>query len=346
MPALISIIAPMFDEIEHVDGFVEDIAAQDYSGEIEILVADGRSTDGCRERLLDLARHHSLDLTVLDNPQRIVAPGLNACIRRARGELIVRLDLHSRYPTDYVRRCVEVADATGAWNVGGIYEPRGRTRLERAVACALTSPFGGVNWTRASATRSEADTVYLGAFRPEAFEKAGLYDESLVRNQDDELNLRIRRAGGRIVLDPLIRSVYTPRGSFRAVWRQYWEYGYWKVIVMRKHRQLPGARALTPAAFVGLVGTLAALAVVVSSARWLLVVVLGAYLGAATVSAIVATKQRAEPTGLVIRVIPAFACFHLGYGVGMWRAALDLARRGGRARSSTPEGTTGGSRLT
>src|SRR5262249_14398076 len=129
-------------------------------------------------------------------------------------------------------------------------EPYGRTARERAVACALTSPFGGVNWTRRRATRSEADTVYLGAFRPVAFARAGSYDETLVRNQDDELNLRIRLAGGTIVLDPAIKSWYTPRGSLLAVWRQYWEYGYWKAEVMRKHRRLVGARALVPAAFV------------------------------------------------------------------------------------------------
>ncbi len=136
--------------------------------------------------------------------------GLNACIRAASGELIVRMDCHSRYASDYVRRCVEAAEETGAWNVGGIYEPEGVTRTERAVACALSSPFGGVNWTKRSAgVRSEVDTVYLGAFLPIAFERAGLYDETFVRNQDDELNLRIRRAGGRIVFDPAIRPVPT-----------------------------------------------------------------------------------------------------------------------------------------
>lgn len=321
---LITIIAPMLNEIDHVDGLVDDIASQDFDGEVEVFIADGGSTDGSRERLEALAEQHGMNLILVENPRRFVAPGLNACIRIASGALIVRLDCHSRYPSDYVRRCLEAADATGAWNVGGIYESRGRTWFERAVACALTSPFGGVNWTRSAGSRSEADTVYLGAFRPEAFEKAGLYDESLVRNQDDELNLRIRLAGGTIVLDPLIRSVYTPRGSLRAVWRQYREYGYWKVIVMRKHRRFAGARSFAPAAFVLLLGALGGLATVSPTARKLFVAFLGVYALGAGIFALRATRASGEPATLAPFVASVFPSFHVGYGVGMLGAVVRL----------------------
>jgi succinoglycan biosynthesis protein ExoA len=328
----VSIIAPMLNEVEHVDEFAADIAAQDFEGELEVFVADGGSVDGSRERLLELMNERQIRFSLIDNPRRFVASGLNACIRRATGELIVRLDCHSRYPPDYVRRCVEAAEATGAWNVGGIYHPQGKTWTERAVACALTSPFGGVNWTRQAATRGEVDTVYLGAFRPVAFEKAGLYDESLVRNQDDELNLRIRLAGGTIVLDPAIRPTYRPRGSLRAVWRQYREYGYWKVAVMRKHRRLSGLRSLVPAIFVLNVAVLVPLATLSRTARFLLVTELGLYAFASLAFAASAVQRRGEPASLTPNVAAAFPCFHFGYGVGMVAGALGSFRRGGAAR--------------
>ena len=151
---------------------------------------------------------------MFDNPARWVSHGLNMCIRAARGDLVVRVDCHSRYPPDYLSRCVAAAEETGADNVGGVFVPTGRTPTERAVACAMSSPFGGIHWTRhGDDDRVDVDTVPYGAFRPEAFERAGLFDETLVRNQDDEFNLRLRRAGGRIMMDPSIRILYTPRGS-------------------------------------------------------------------------------------------------------------------------------------
>lgn len=340
----VTIIAPLLDEAPHVDDFIADIAAQDFDGELEIFVADGGSTDGSRERLVEAAERHDLDLTIVENERRFVAPGLNECIRRATGELLVRLDCHSRYPADYVRRCVDAATETGAWNVGGVYEPRGETRIERAVACALTSPFGGVNWTSQANVRHDADTVYLGAFRPVAFERVGMYDESLVRNQDDELNLRIRRAGGRIVLDPSIHAVYRPRGTPRAVWRQYFEYGYWKVEVMRKHRQITSVRSLAPGVLVVDLGLLGILSPVSPKARRLLVAQATAYCLAAGLFAARAAHARGEPVTSVPAVAAVFPCFHLGYGSGMVAGAVrsvtarfpfPLVGRSRTARAST-----------
>ena len=265
-----------------------------------------------------------IELAVVDNPRRIVSAGLNECIRRCSGELIVRLDCHSRYPADYLSRCVRAADETGAWNVGGIYEAVGRTPTERAVACALDSAFGGVNWTRAgSGARVEADTVYLGAFRPVAFERAGLYSEALVRNQDDELNMRIRRAGGRIVLDPSIRARYTPRGSFASLARQYYEYGVWKTIVMAEHRRVLSARSWRrpPSRFV--VG-LAAASPFSRAARLLLVAEVGIYALAAAAFASSAVRRRREPLKLVPRVVAVYPTVHLAYGMGMVAGAARL----------------------
>ncbi len=264
------------------------------------------------------------------------------------------MDCHSSYPPDYVRRCVVAADETGAWNVGGVVIPEGTTPMERAVACAMDSPFGGIGWTRHGdgTERVEVDTVTFGAFRPEAFRHAGMFDEDFVRNQDDEFNVRLRRAGGRIVLDPAISLRYTPRGTWRGVFRQYYEYGLWKIPVMRKHQAVLGLRSLAP---IGLVGSLAVLAPLAAPFGWARLALggeLAVYAGAAGVSAVKAVSRRRESVGQTARVLAAFPAFHLGYGIGMAHGLLRaLTRRGvgvgvgvarpssdGPANSSHPSG--------
>lgn len=331
----VSVIVAMRDEAAHVATLVEDLAAQDFDGVLEVFVSDGASADGSREALADAAGRAGLDLTILDNPGRIVSTGLNRCIVRCSGELIVRLDCHSRYPADYVRRCCEAADETGAWNVGGVYEAVGVTATERAAACALGTAFGGVNWTRdARATaRVDADTVYLGAFRPLAFERAGMYAEDLVRNQDDELNLRIRRAGGRITLDPAIRSRYRPRGSYRALARQYYEYGRWKPVVMARHRQVLSARSLAPVALLASLLALGAASSRSDGSRRLLGLELAGYTAAAIGFGLAGVRRRREPLLLLPRAVAVYPTVHLAYGLGMAVGSLRLRSRGRAAVS-------------
>ena len=170
---------------------------------------------------------------------------------------------------------------------------------------------------RRGGDRVDVDTVTFGAFRPRAFEQAGRYDETLVRNQDDELNLRIRRAGGRIVLDPAISVSYTPRGSLRKVFRQYFEYGLWKVPVMRRHGQVLGARSLAPVALVGSVAALGPLTPWSARLRRLLALELTAYAAFAVVSAADSVRRRREPWRLLPAVIAVFPSFHVAYGLGM-----------------------------
>jgi len=327
----ISAIVPMLNEADHVEGLVATLEAQDWQGDLEVLVADGGSTDGSVEILTTAARRAGLQLEVLPNPARWVSHGLNACIGAATGDLIVRLDCHSRYPADYLRRLAAAAEETGAWNVGGVVVPEGRTEMERAVACAMDSPFGGIGWTRHGSTggRVEVDTVTYGAFRPAAFERAGGFDESLVRNQDDEFNARLRSAGGRIVLDPQIRTYYVPRGSLRGVFTQYYDYGLWKVPVMRKHRRVLSVRSLAPIGFVGSLALLGAAATRSKSARRLLAAELSLYAAGALAAAVASAKNREEPTTLVPRIAAVFPAFHVGYGLGMvggWARALRARR--------------------
>ena len=327
----ISVVAPIRNEGSNVEHFVSDLAAQDFAGDLEVLVADGNSDDGSAERLRDAAWAAGLKLRVLDNPAGWVSHGLNACIREAHGDLIVRLDCHSRYSADYLRRCAELSERTGAWNVGGRLVPTGTTPMERAVACAMDSPFGGIGWTRAAGGGPvETDTVTFGAFRPEAFKHAGLFDETLVRNQDDEFNLRLRRAGGQIVLDPDITVMYRPRGSIGRVWRQYYEYGLWKVPVMLKHRRVLTVRSLAPLAFVVGTGALGVSIARYPLARRLLVVQWSLYGAAGLGFAVRSVRDRGESWGLLPRVLAAFPAFHLGHGSGQavgWLRALGRLRQ-------------------
>lgn len=331
----VSIVIPMRNEARHVPRLVDDLAHQDYDGELEVIVADGASIDGSAALLEAHAEKAGLALTVVDNPEQAVSTGLNRCIALARGDLIIRMDCHSRFPDNYVRRCVEAAEETDAWNVGGRVVPHGETAMERAVAAAMNSPFGGIGWTRhgGSPERVEVDTVTFGAFRPHVFSTVGLFDETLVRDQDDELNFRIRRAGGRIVLDPSIVTHYTPRGTWRGVFRQYFEYGLWKVAVMRKHRAVLGARSLAPVAFVGSTAALALAATVSRRSRFVFGAEAAAYTAGATAFGVLALRRHEAPARLLPRVMATFAAFHIGYGSGMAAGiARNLRHRSARAR--------------
>lgn len=325
----ISVITPMLNEAEHIEPFFTDIAAQDFSGEIEVFVADGGSTDGSVAKLQQAAKRTGLDLTMLPNPAGWVSHGLNLCIGRASGDLLVRLDCHSRYPADYLRLCARAAEETDALAVGGVVVPHGRTPIERAVACAMDSPFGGIGWTWVSdeEARRESDTVTFGAFRPEAFRRAGLFDEALHRNQDDEMMLRIRRAGGRVILDPAIKVHYTPRGSYRGVFRQYFQYGLWKVPVMLKHRQVLSARSLAPIAFLASLAVLVPAAAMAPVAGVVLVTELAGYTAGGLVFGARSLRANGEPLRLLPQVLAVYPTFHLAYGLGMLRGWLRAARR-------------------
>ena len=214
-----------------------------------MIVADGMSDDGTRAILEQFAKTEPR-LKIVDNPNRIVSTGLNAALAVARGKVIIRMDAHTEFARDYVRSCLEVLEATGADNVGGPWVAKGSGQVGRAIAAAFQSPFamGGARGHDPS-YEGTVDTVYLGCWPRRVFDQIGLFDEELVRNQDDEFNLRLTEHGGRIYQSPRIRSWYTPRNSLRALLNQYKQYGYWKVRVIRKHQKPASIRHLVPAAF-------------------------------------------------------------------------------------------------
>jgi len=322
MPA-VSLILPCRNEQPFIEACLQSLFAQDLpAGSFEILVADGLSTDGTRAIGARLAAAHAC-LRVLDNPGRIVPTGLNTAIRAARGPIIVRIDAHTQYAPDYVRQCLAVLHETGADNVGGPWVAHGTGYVGRAVAAAFQSSFavGGARGHNPHYT-GPVDTVYLGCWRREVFERIGYFDEELVRNQDDEFNLRLQRAGGRIWQSPRIQSWYQPRTSLRALWRQYMQYGYWKVAVVQKHGRPAALRHVVPAVFVGTMLLLPLLALLWPRV-WGLWGALGLLYSVGTLVASVATAWRRGLT--LLPVLPVvFACYHLGYGYGFLRGLWDF----------------------
>ena len=261
---------------------------------------------------------------MIDNPQRIVSSGLNRAIDAAGGDVIVRMDVHTAYATDYITECLAALTATGATCVGGPWRPVGNGWPQAAIALAFQSRFGsGGAASRRVDFSGSVDTVYLGAWRREELLRLGGFDESLVRNQDDELNLRIVRAGGRVWQSAAIRSSYMPRGSFAALFQQFYQYGYWKVPVIRKHRLPASPRHLAPFAFVASLVGLALLAPWSMLAQGALAAVLVAYAVAALANAALLAQapHRVRDTA---GIATAIACMHLGYGLGFGRALVEV----------------------
>jgi len=321
----VSIIVPCRNERNHIETVIKSILAQKPPlGGFEIIVADGMSDDGTREILWRLSK--DCRLQIVDNPGLIVSKGLNAAIRQAKGQVIVRMDAHTEYAPDYVFNCVEILRATGADNVGGPWLARGTGIVGRAIAAAFRSPFsfGG---RRGHNPNYEGiiDTVYLGCWPRNVFERIGMFDEELLRNQDDEFNLRLTRAGGKVWQSPRIRSWYTPRSSLFALLRQYMQYGYWKVRVIQKHKLPASVRHLIPAAFI------LSLIVVTpayfwwpfaAKAWWLLVGIYGLCNLIASLLAASVSEWKLFPFLPLV-----FACYHFGYGYGFLRGLFNVMLR-------------------
>ena len=325
----VSIVIPCRNEKDHIEACLRSILAQEAPpGGFEIIVADGMSDDGTREILARLAAH-TPRLCAIDNPGRIVSTGLNAAIREARGNLIVRMDAHTEYASDYLSQCVLVLRETSADNVGGPWIAHGQGLVGQAIAAAFHSPFA-VGGARGHDPSYEGlvDTVYLGCWPREVFERIGFFDEELVRNQDDEFNLRLARAGGKIWQSPRIRSWYQPRNSLLSLFRQYKQYGYWKVRVIQKHKLPASVRHVVPGLFVLAVAGLPLLGLWWSFALWCWLALLGAY----TVSNTAASLLTAARTKWkLLPVLPlVFVCYHFAYGYGFLRGMWDfvLCRRG------------------
>jgi glycosyltransferase involved in cell wall biosynthesis len=318
-PPRVSIVLPTLNERTTIRDCLASLSAQDAPGLLEILVVDGGSADGTRKIV-----EHCGDRRVrlVDNPRVTAAAAMNIGVDACRGDVVVRADAHSLYERDYVTNCVRVLEETGAANVGGRMRPVGTSAFGRAVAAVTSSPLGvGPGKFHYVEERTEVDTVYLGCWRRQTLLDLGGYDETDLQwaAEDQELNFRLRRRGGRIILDPAIRSWYFPRDSVRSLWRQYRNYGVAKASTLKKHRTLPTLRPLAPAAFVA-----ASVGLAVFGRRWQRVALPLSHAG---VLAWESVRLAEDPGVAPHNAWVAIETCHWGYGIGFWAGVLRILRR-------------------
>lgn len=324
---LVSILMPVRNEAAYIERSLSAVLAQDYPADkMQIIVVDGMSDDGTRQMLQRFQAQHP-QLLLLDNPGRIVPKALNAGIPLAQGQILIRVDGHCQVAPDYVRRCVQHLQQGEVDGVGGPTETVGETRLARWIALAMSSPFGVGN--SAFRTRKDqtclADTIPFPAYTREIVQRAGPYDEELVRNQDDEYNYRLRSLGAKLLLAADVHSVYYSRSSLSTLWRQYFQYGFWKVRVLQKHPRQMSLRQFAPPVFAAALLGSALLALVSPIGRWLLALVAGLYL-LANLAASLWTAARSDPGAIVLLPL-IYAILHLSYGLGFLLGLLRFAAR-------------------
>jgi glycosyltransferase involved in cell wall biosynthesis len=314
----VSVIVPIRNERDTIARCLAALAAQDYPAErVELLVVDGASDDGTPAAVEECAAADPR-IRLLHNPRRHAAQAMNLGIAAARGEIIARVDGHAIVPPAFLRRAVDaLRRRPDVECVSGALATVGRTPTGRAIAAAMSSSagVGSARFRTGAPHECLVDTVAFPVYRRATLDRIGPFDEELVRNQDDELNLRLTRAGGRILLLPDVHIIYFCQSSLRGLWRQYRQYGFWKVRVIQKHGAPASWRHLVPGAFVAAIG-FAPAALLAPALRGPLALLLAAYV----LFVLVASVGLARRTGLGLlpRIAAALVTLHVAYGAGFW----------------------------
>jgi glycosyltransferase involved in cell wall biosynthesis len=305
----ISVILPVLNEEAHLAEAIAAILSQDYLGEFEVILALGPSRDRTDEVAQSLASSDSR-IKLVANPSGKTAAGLNLAIAASTNPVIVRVDGHAKIPNNYLTLAVEILRQSGAVNVGGVMAAEGITKFEIAVARAMRSPLGvGASRFHTGGAAGEVDTVYLGAFRREAINAVGGFDERYIRAQDWELNHRLRKNGGKVYFDPRLQVTYRPRPNLRKLAKQYFQYGSWRRVVSRSHPGTVNLRYLAPPFAV--VGTFLSifLGLLLHPIFYIPAAVYGAFI---VISATLIAKSLSE-FGSLLAIIPTM---HFAWGTG------------------------------
>ena len=315
----ISVILPVLNEEKYLEDAVNAILAQQYDGEIEVILAIGPSQD----KTLEIAqRLHMNDsrVVIVENPTGRTAAGLNRAIAASQYSIIVRVDGHAKIPQNYLTLAVEIIEMTGAVNVGGVMAAEGVSTFEKAVARAMRSPLGvGASRFHTGGEAGEVDTVYLGAFKREAINQAGGFDERYIRAQDWELNHRMRKQGGLIWFDPRLIVTYRPRNSFSKLAKQYFQYGRWRRVISRQHPKTTNFRYLAPP--IALVINSLSVVLGVFVAPIFLVPVL-IYVALLIIGGVIIGRKIADK--LLMSIV--FATMHLSWGIGFITSPKNLLK--------------------
>ena len=326
---LVSIIIAIRNEENFIAQCLQSVVDQDYPQDrMEILVVDGRSEDRTPEIVAEFSSTYPI-IKLLDNSKLSAPAGLNLGIREARGDIIVRVDGHCVLEADYVRQCVRYLRETGADNVGGLIRAVVEGYVEQVIALAINSFFGsGGSKFHYASEEQYVDTVYLGAFPRHVFDRVGYFDERLMRNQDYELNYRIRVVGGTIFLSPAIKSSYYGRSTLRDLWQQYFQYGFWKLEMIQMHPRSVRLRHSVAPLFVFSLLATGLLSFVYSAFLSLFLLIISSYVLASLLSSLKLARCRGWRYFPLLPV--AFAVMHFGWGLGfLWgmvRIAISALR--------------------
>lgn len=321
---LVSVIIPCYNEEKHITNLLNALNNQKFlMNQVEIIIADGNSTDNTRLKI-DLFKQDNphLQIIILENHKKIIPAALNLAIQASRGDYIIRMDAHSLPNPDYLQRCVEQLQAGNAENVGGLWliQPASNTTIAKSIAFAASHPFGvGDAKYRYSDEAAYVETVPYGAYKRELFDQIGLFDEHLLANEDYELNTRILQRGGRILFDPKIKTKYIARENLKALWKQYFNYGFWKFKMLQKYPQTIRWRQAIPPLFVVSIIMGSIIAVFVRIFRLILLIELTLYFGLMILSSLKIVKNEKSP-GLLIGIPLAMLTMHFGWGLGFLKS--------------------------
>jgi glycosyltransferase involved in cell wall biosynthesis len=316
---LVSIIMPVYNEAGFIGRTLASIFAQDYPHDrLEVLVADGGSKDGTREIIAEtLEEPWDIPAVVIGNPARIVPTGLNALLAQARGEIIIRIDGHCEITPGFVRENVAIlAEHPEAWSVGGPIVHEGCSPQGKAIALAMSHPLGvGNAYHRMAGYEGYGEGAQFPAFRRWVFDRVGTFDERLVRNQDDEFNYRLNQAGGRVFISPRVKYRYYVRERLSQLFRQYFQYAFWRIPVIKKHQKPTTLRQIVPPLF------FLAVAVFFLYGAWgqdwglalALPLIYGGILAVSTITLIPKAGWAVS-----LRVPPAIVVMHLAYALGLY----------------------------
>lgn len=325
MNELISVVMPLYNEEKYISGCIESLLQQDYPLEnMEWLFVDGMSTDKTKSILLKYEHDYPGLIKVFDNPYKTVPYAMNIGIKNSKGKYIVRLDAHAEYSQDYIRKCVYYLDTTQADNVGGIAETKSKGFVGEAIALMLSSKFGvGNSQFRTNGHSGYVDTVPFGAFRREVFDRWGGYDERLTRNQDNEMNYRIRKNGGKIYLSDEIKFSYYCRDSIKGIADMAVKNGMWNIITMRLCPGSMGIRHFIPLIFLLSLILLPILSFInirflsVFVCELILYIVLDIYFALKT----------SKKVKYILMVAVLFPIFHITYGFGSITGIVKLLKK-------------------
>ena len=315
----ITITMPVRNEADCIERAITSVLDNDYPAErMEILVVDGMSDDGTREIVARLSKANSR-VMMLDNPKRIAPAAMNIGLKAARGDLFIRIDGHVEIPADFITKSIQsLNEHPEAWVAGGYIKTLADSFMGQAIASAMRSPIGvGNSRFRLGDYEGWVDTLAFGTHHKWIVDKVGYFDEELVRNQDDEFNLRIILAGGKIWMSKSIQSTYFSRGSLCKLWKQYFQYGFWRIRTLQKHKRPASLRQLVPLLFV-LSLLLIGLAGFLCKPLWILLAIEAAlYLLGLAIGVLDVGCKSGWRYALLAPIV--FVILHFAYGIGsLW----------------------------